>query len=101
MAGLLIDILLKIVFTKFASVADATREIELGRLTLDDRSVTGESLKVVTTSAFTSPHGSLNENLNMPVPQRGSRHQSISEKLIITTIILQFKQVLLYLLVLI
>lgn len=47
------------------------------------------------------PHGSLNENLNMPVPQRGSRHQSISEKLIITTIILQFKQVLLYLLVLI
>lgn len=66
---------------KFASVADATREIELGRLTLDDRSVTGESLKVVTTSAFTSPHGSLNENLNMPVPQRGSRHQSISEKI--------------------
>ncbi|RCK55832.1 mRNA-binding protein PUF3 [Candida viswanathii] len=68
---------------KFASVADATREIELGRLSLDDHrgAPTGESLKVVTTSAFTSPHGSLNENLNMPAPQRGSRHQSISEKI--------------------
>lgn len=66
---------------KFASVADATRDIELGKLSLDDRTTTGESIKVVTTSAFTSPHGSLNENLNMPAPQRGSRHQSISEKI--------------------
>lgn len=72
---------------KFSSVADATREIELGRLSLDDRNngnnqvSSVNEIKMVNTSAFTSPHGSLNENLNMPVPTRGgSRHQSISEK---------------------
>ena len=99
MEVLLIDIHLKIVLQKFSSVADATREIELGRLSLDDRNngnnqvSSVNEIKMVNTSAFTSPHGSLNENLNMPVPTRGgSRHQSISEKLIIIIIIHPFKQ---------
>lgn len=58
---------------KFSNVADATREIELGKLSLD-----GSRRTSFNNDRYGS--GSLNENLNMPVP-RTSRHQSISEKI--------------------
>lgn len=69
---------------KFASVADATRDIELsnglGSLSLEGSqrrtSFNSDHVKPL----MSSPHGSLNENLNMPV-SRTSRHQSISEKI--------------------
>ncbi|KAG7661713.1 PUF3 [[Candida] subhashii] len=67
---------------KFSAVADATREIELGKLTLSDspsrRTSFNENIKSI--GVLSSPHGSLNENLNMPAP-RSSRHQSISDKI--------------------
>lgn len=75
---------------KFASVADATREIELannlGSLSLDQTSRrtsfnTDRKPLEVGGGFLSSPHGSLNENLNMPVPRSTSRHQSISEKI--------------------
>lgn len=74
--------------SKFSSVADATRDIELsttfGSLALDGSrraSFTSEQgVKNINGPIRTSPHGSMNENLNMPAP-RTSRHQSISEKI--------------------
>lgn len=74
-------------FNKFSSVADVTRDIELstslGTLALD-----GNGAAVARRSSFNSdqnvqpfnvsPHGSMNENLNV---SRSSRHQSISEKI--------------------
>lgn len=71
---------------KFSSVADATRDIELsnslGTLQLD-----GSGGSVARRTSFNSeqgvkpfnnsPHGSVNENLNI----RNARHQSISEKI--------------------
>ncbi|KAI5964976.1 PUF3 [Candida margitis] len=59
---------------KFSNVADATREIELGKLSLDG------SRRTSFNNNDRYGSGSLNENLNMPVP-RTSRHQSISEKI--------------------
>lgn len=81
-------------FQKFSSVADATRDIELSNnfsgLNLEKNSrrtsfnqMSDNQIKPLTengSSLLTSPHGSLNENLNMPAP-RTSRHQSISEKI--------------------
>jgi mRNA-binding protein PUF3 len=72
---------------KFSTVADATKEIELsngfGKLTLDNgsrrTSFNDNSIKLGS-DLLTSPHGSLNESLNIPV-SRTSRHQSISEKI--------------------
>ncbi|KAI5958557.1 PUF3 [Candida theae] len=58
---------------RFSNVVDATREIELGNLSLDGSRRTSFNNDRYGT-------GSLNENLNMPVP-RTSRHQSISEKI--------------------
>lgn len=75
---------------KFSLVADATREIELSNnmnnLSLDNAnsrrtSFNNEPVKpLADLGALSSPHGSMNENLNMPAP-RTSRHQSISEKI--------------------
>ena len=80
---------------KFSSVADATRDIELsnnlGKISLDAPSSRRTSFNNTDASnnmtplgevggILGTPHGSLNENLNMPVP-RTSRHQSISEKI--------------------
>lgn len=72
---------------KFSSVADATRDIELsstfGNLNLDGtarRTSFNSEVKSFNAPTFSSPHGSMNENLNMPAP-RTSRHQSISEKI--------------------
>lgn len=69
---------------KFASVADATREIELsnglGSLSLDasQRRTSFNSDHVKPLMAL--PHGSLSENLNIPA-SRTSRQQLISEKI--------------------
>ncbi|KAK6459336.1 translational repressor Pumilio/PUF3 and related RNA-binding protein [Scheffersomyces xylosifermentans] len=82
---------------KFSAVADATREIELSnglsKISLDNSGNSrrtsfnnhNDAASVTAGGAtsgvgFISPHGSLNENLNMPAP-RTSRHQSISEKI--------------------
>ncbi|OBA23418.1 ARM repeat-containing protein [Metschnikowia bicuspidata var. bicuspidata NRRL YB-4993] len=74
--------------SKFASIADATKEIELsnslGSLALDSTHEaprrTSFNSELTAAKAFNmSPHSSLNENLNMPA--RSSRHQSISEKI--------------------
>lgn len=85
---------------KFSSVADATREIELSnglsKISLDSHGHSGNSRRTSFNNqagsqnepikqlseigVLSSPHGSLNENLNMPAP-RSSRHQSISEKI--------------------
>ncbi|KAK6199365.1 translational repressor Pumilio/PUF3 and related RNA-binding protein [Scheffersomyces amazonensis] len=75
---------------KFASVADATREIELSngftKLNLDNSNSrrtsfnTNNPVSNDSPIILSSPHGSMNENLNMPAP-RNSRHQSISEKI--------------------
>lgn len=70
---------------KFSSVADATRDIELsstlGTLSLDANGRRGSNNHDSAMKQFNvSPHGSMNENLNMPQP-RTSRHQSISEKI--------------------
>lgn len=70
---------------KFASVADATRDIELsnglGTLSLDgNQRRTSFNSDHGIKPLMASPHGSLNENLNMPAP-RSSRQQSISEKI--------------------
>lgn len=70
---------------KFSSVADATRDIELsntlGSLTLDNNPRRSSFNSEQNMKPFNvSPHGSMNENLNMPAP-RNSRHQSISEKI--------------------
>ncbi|RLV91276.1 mRNA-binding protein PUF3 [Spathaspora sp. JA1] len=75
---------------KFSTVADATREIEFGNLSLGKVSPAASTSLSATNSQdqqpikslynSTSPHGSLNENLNMPIP-RSSRQQSISEKI--------------------
>lgn len=79
---------------KFSSVADATRDIELsnnlGKISLDAPNSRRTSFNNTDASnnmtplgdvgILSTPHGSLNENLNMPVP-RTSRHQSISEKI--------------------
>lgn len=70
---------------KFSSVADATRDIELtntiGSLSLDGNTRRSSFNSEQNMKSFNvSPHGSMNENLNMPAP-RGSRHQSISEKI--------------------
>ncbi|CAK9441391.1 uncharacterized protein LODBEIA_P52590 [Lodderomyces beijingensis] len=66
---------------RFSNVADATREIEFGNLSLG---TTLQSPNNLSTSMLVGDSGtkggSLNENLNMPAP-RGSRHQSISEKI--------------------
>lgn len=71
--------------SKFSSVADATRDIELsntlGTLSLDANGRRGSNNNEAKINQFNvSPHGSMNENLNMPQP-RTSRHQSISEKI--------------------
>ncbi|KAI3406664.2 PUF3 [Candida oxycetoniae] len=74
---------------KFANVADTTREIEFGNLSLSSRRTSfigNNSAKDLSKSLLnggisaTTKSGSLNENLNMPAP-RTSRHQSISEKI--------------------
>lgn len=79
---------------KFSAVAEATREIELSNtlrnLSLDNSgsrktSFTGGEKPAVLNpltemNILASPHSSLNENLNIPLP-RSSRHQSISEKI--------------------
>ncbi|SGZ54074.1 CIC11C00000000663 [Sungouiella intermedia] len=70
---------------KFSSVADATRDIELsntlGTLSLDGNTRRSSFNNDQGMKPFNvSPHGSMNENLNMPAP-RNSRHQSISEKI--------------------
>lgn len=71
---------------KFSSIADATRDIELsstlGTLSLDANTMkSNNNNNEANIKQFNvSPHGSLNENLNMPQP-RTSRHQSISEKI--------------------
>lgn len=76
---------------KFSSVADATREIELsnglGKLNLEEANSNRNNVNndnsmkpFMEVGILSSPHNSLNENLNMPVP-RTSRHQSISEKI--------------------
>lgn len=70
---------------KFSSVADATRDIELsntfGSLSLDGNPRRSSFNNEQVIKPFNvSPHGSMNENLNMPAP-RNSRHQSISEKI--------------------
>lgn len=70
---------------KFSSVADATRDIELsnslGPLALDGSTRRSSFKSEQKMKPFNvSPHGSMNENLNMPAP-RNSRHQSISEKI--------------------
>lgn len=81
-------------FQKFSSVADATRDIELsnnlGKISLDAPNSRRTSFNNTESSnnmntlsevgILGTPHGSLNENLNMPMP-RASRHQSISEKI--------------------
>ncbi|GEQ67084.1 hypothetical protein JCM33374_g747 [Metschnikowia sp. JCM 33374] len=73
---------------KFSSLADATKEIELsnslGSLALDGKHEAPRRTSFNSDSTSMkpfnlSPHGSLNENLNMPA--RTSRHQSISEKI--------------------
>ncbi|KAM9929398.1 hypothetical protein OXX59_001212 [Metschnikowia pulcherrima] len=73
---------------KFASLADATKEIELsnslGSLAIDGKHEAPRRTSFNSDSAAmkpfnVSPHGSLNENLN--IPARTSRHQSISEKI--------------------
>lgn len=72
---------------KFAAVADATREIELTS-TLSTVSLDGSNScrrtsfgsDAASVKPFNiSPHGSMNENLN--ISSRNSRHQSISEKI--------------------
>lgn len=79
---------------KFASVAEATRDLELSnnlaRMSLDSNTsrktstVNNEQasgLKPINESGFFgSQQNSLNENLNIPMA-RSSRHQSISEKI--------------------
>lgn len=70
---------------KFSSVADATRDIEmansLGTLSLENSGRRESTNGDLSLKAFNvSPHGSLNENLNMPAT-RNSRHQSISDKI--------------------
>lgn len=70
--------------SKFSSVAEATRDIELsnglGSLSLDGSRRTSFNADHSIKPFISSPPGSLNENLNMP-PARSSRHQSISEKI--------------------
>lgn len=65
---------------KFAAVADATRDVELaltlGLLALDPLRRTSFTADARPFSV--SPHGSINDNLNI---SRTSRHQSISEKI--------------------
>ncbi|EEQ40374.1 Pumilio-family RNA binding repeat protein [Clavispora lusitaniae] len=70
---------------KFSSVADATRDIELSNsiatLSLDGGARrTSFNYENNVPSLNVSPHGSMNENLNI-ASSRGSRHQSISEKI--------------------
>lgn len=69
---------------KFSSVADATRDIELsntlGTLSLDAKDHIGSTNNESIKQFNVSPHGSMNENLNLPQP-RTSRHQSISDKI--------------------
>lgn len=67
---------------KFSSVADATRELELtntlSSMSLDLPHEVPRRTSFNSEKTFNiSPHGSMNENLNL----RGSRHQSISEKI--------------------
>ncbi|KAI5954926.1 PUF3 [Candida jiufengensis] len=57
---------------KFSNVADATREIEFGKLKLDDNQHN---------SRRTSFNNEFSGELNMPAPRSTSRHQSISEKI--------------------
>lgn len=70
--------------SKFSSVAEATRDIELsnglGSLSLDGLRRTSFNTDLAIKPLMASPSGSLNENLNIP-PPRTSRHQSISEKI--------------------
>lgn len=69
---------------KFASVADATRDIELsnglGSLSLEGGQRRTSFNNEHVNPLITSPHGSLSENLNIPA-SRTSRQQSISEKI--------------------
>lgn len=75
---------------KFASVADATRDIELAqglsKVSIDPQQERRTSFSRPTAPSqpladvLSSPHGSLNEPLNVPV-SRSSRHQLISEKI--------------------
>lgn len=67
---------------KFSSVADATRELELtntlSSISLDLPHEIPRRSSFNSEKTFNiSPHGSMNENLNI----RGARHQSISEKI--------------------
>lgn len=67
---------------KFSSVADATRDLELSStmnlISLDLSKEMPRRTSFNSEKTFNiSPHGSMNENLNI----RGSRHQSISEKI--------------------
>lgn len=75
--------------TKFAKVADSTRDIELatnfGSLNLNPAGLSRRTSFNLSPAgpaagAGPSPHGSLNENLNIN-PARTSRHQLISEKI--------------------
>lgn len=69
---------------KFASVADATRDIELsnglGSLSLEGSQRRTSFNNDHVNPLMSSPHGSLSENLNIPA-SRTSRQQSISEKI--------------------
>lgn len=77
---------------KFSTVADATREIELGhglsKISLENHSRRTSFKDNSRRTSFAnndsgiriSPHGSINDNLNMPAP-RPSRNQSISDKI--------------------
>lgn len=67
---------------KFASVADATRDLELSStlssMSFEPSKDVGRRTSFNSEKTFNiSPHGSMNENLNI----RNSRHQSISEKI--------------------
>lgn len=67
---------------KFSSVADATRELELtssfNSMSFDQPNEMPRRTSFNSEKTFNiSPHGSMNENLNI----RNSRHQSISEKI--------------------
>lgn len=67
---------------KFSSVADATRDLELsstlGSMSFESSKDVARRTSFNSEKTFNiSPHGSMNENLNV----RSSRHQSISEKI--------------------